>query len=295
MARLITRLVAAALIGITLLAGGAIAAVPILRHIALGWWDNPDGLPALPENPQAKYRVHYEDGGLPYARTVARLMPAAIARVEAMHGRPFAHPVTVGVYVSDDAYMNANGVASRSAVGMMFLGRVLLSPTLFGRQRARLETMLTHELCHAHLRSWMSELTYRALPSWFKEGLAVMVSGGGGAEMVSVAHAREAILRGDHYEVRHEGSLFDFVAIKMAHQPVIPDTAFRIELAYRQAAMFTAFLRDTDPPAFARLMRAILDGQPFVAAVRTSYRADLNTLWERFVEELRKAETTGAK
>ncbi len=250
MARLIAKIakvIAAALVGITLLAAAAVAAVPMLRHIASGWWNSPDGLPALPPNPQEKYQVHYEPGGLAYARTVARLMPAALARVEAIHGRPFAHPVTVGVYVSPAAYVSANGLGSTRAVGMTFLGRVMLSPTLFGRQRDRLEAILIHELCHAHLRGWMTELAWIGLPTWFKEGLAVMVSGGGGAEQVSEAQARDAILRGDHIAVRGEGSLFDFVNIRMVDQPVVPDTSFRIEMAYRQAGMFTAFLHELGP------------------------------------------------
>ena len=290
MVRIITKtakVVAAALVGTTLVAAGAIASVPMLRHIASGWWNSPDALPALPQVPQDKYQVHYEPGSLAYARTVERLMPAAMARVEAIHGRPFARPVTVGVYVSTDAYVRANGLGSTRAVGMSFLGRVVLSPTLFGRQRDRLEAILTHELCHAHLRGWMSELAYLELPTWFKEGLAVVVSGGGGAEHVSDAQARDAILRGDHIAVRSEGTLLDFVNIRMDRQPVVPETSFRIMLAYRQAGMFTAFLHDSDPSAFAHMMNAVLDGRQFAEAVRTSYGADVNALWERFVEGLR--------
>jgi hypothetical protein len=283
----VATIMAAALLGATLLAVTAVAAVPTLRHIASGWWNSPDGLPALPESPQQKYQVHYEAGGLAHARTVARLMPSALVRVEAIHGRPFAHPVTVGVYVSPDTYASANGLGSRSAVGVTFLRRVVLSPALFGRQRARLEAILTHELCHAHLQSWMSQLAYLELPNWFKEGLAVMVSGGGGAEAVSEAQAREAILRGDHIAIRGEGALLDFVTIRMEQQPVMPDTAFRIEMAYRQAGMFTAFLHDQNPGAFARMLNAILDARPFREAVQTTYGADVNALWEGFVEGLK--------
>src|SRR6266705_6509933 len=81
---------------LVLLAGASAVAVPAVRHIASGWWNNPEGLAALPENPQ----VHYEDGAFEHARTVAGLLPTAIARVEAIHGRRFAHPVTVGVFTS---------------------------------------------------------------------------------------------------------------------------------------------------------------------------------------------------
>ena len=268
--------IAAAAISIIVLAAGSATAVPVLRHMASGWWNNPDALPALPQNPQ----VHYEDGASEYARIVARLMPAAIARVEAANGRPFAHPVTVGVYVSRANFAAANGTGGARAVGVTFLGRVMLSPVLLSAQRNRLVAILTHELCHAHMHSWMSELAYLALPNWFKEGLAVMVSGGGGAEGVSEAQAREAILGDDHFAVDDHGSLVDFISIRMAHQPVIPDTSFRIEMAYRQSGMFTAFLHDSNPAAFARLMKAILDGRPLADAVRPSYGADLHVLWE---------------
>jgi hypothetical protein len=54
----IIRIIAAAAIGVVLLAAFAAASVPTLRHIASGWWDSPDGLAALSENPE----VHYDSG-----------------------------------------------------------------------------------------------------------------------------------------------------------------------------------------------------------------------------------------
>jgi len=263
-----------------LFAAVSAAAVPTVRHIASGWWNSPERLAALPENPQ----VHYEDGAFEYARTVAGLLPAAIARVEAIHGRRFAHPVTVGVYVSPEAFVAANGLGDRGAVGMTFLGYVVLSPVLFSTQRHRLPALVTHELSHAHLQSWISQLTYLRLPHWFTEGLAVMVSGGGGAEGVSELQARDAIRRGDHIAIESAGSLLNLAAVKFEHPPQVPDTSFRILMAYRQAGLFVTFLHDTDPVGFARMMNAILDGRPLAEAVPTGYETDLPTLWLRFVQ-----------
>jgi hypothetical protein len=265
---------------VVLLAAVSAAAVPTVRHIASGWWNSPERLAALPENPQ----VHYEDGAFEYARTVAGLLPAAIAQVEAIHGRRFAYPVTVGVYVSPEAFVAANGLGDRRAVGMTFLGRVMLSPVLFSVQRQRLPAMLTHELSHAHLRCWISQLSVMRLPQWFKEGLAVMVSGGGGAEGVSEVQARDAIRRGDHIAIESAGSLLNLAAVKFEHPPQIPDTSFRILLAYRQAGLFVTFLHDTNPGGFSRMMNAILDDRPFAEAVTTGYETDLPTLWSRFAQ-----------
>src|SRR5712691_10091714 len=112
----ISKTIAAAAMSFVLFAAVAAAAVPTVRHIASGWWNNPEGLAALPENPQ----VHYESGASEQARTVAALLPTAIARVEVAHGRRFAHPIIVGVYVTQDAFVAANGLGSRRSVGMTF-------------------------------------------------------------------------------------------------------------------------------------------------------------------------------
>jgi hypothetical protein len=281
--RLIARTVVATAIGLALLAVVFVAAVPVARHAASGWWNSPEGLASLPENPQ----VHYEDGALDEARTVAGLLPAAIARVEAVHGRPFAHPAIVGVYVSPAAFVAANGLGSRRAVGMTFLGRAILSPALFTTQRQRLPAILTHELSHAHLQSWISQLTFIHLPNWFKEGLGVMVSGGGGAEGVSEREARDAIRRGDHIAVESAGSVLNLAAVKFARPSEETDSSsFRIQMAYRQAGLFVAFLHDTDPTGFARMMNAVLDGHPFAEAITAGYRTDLQALWARFVQAL---------
>jgi len=280
MKRAIAKAGAAAAIVLVLFAVASASTVPQVRSIASGWWNNPETLAGLPDNPQ----VRYEAGALDRARIVAGLLPSTIARVEAVHGRPFAHRVFIGVYATPEAYAAANGTGFSGAVGVNFLGRVILSPSLFTTRRGRLASILTHEMSHTHLRSWMSELTFIALPNWFKEGLAVVVSEGGGAEEVSVVDARDAIRWGDQIAVTRKGSLFDWVGVRMVQPPQVPDTSLRIQMAYRQAAMFVAFLRDTDPAAFTAMMQAILDGRPFAEAVETGYHTDLEALWLRFVK-----------
>jgi hypothetical protein len=277
----ITKILAATTVGVVLLAAVSASALPPVRHFASGLWNSPERMPALPENPY----VHFEPGASEQARIVAGLLPTAMPRVEAVHGRQFSHPVAVGVYITPEAFVAANGLGSRRSVGMTFLGHVMLSPVLFSSQRHRLPAILIHEMSHAHLGTWISQLSYMRLPQWFREGLAVMVSEGGAAEGVSETQARDAIRRGDHIAVESSGSLLNLAAVKFAAPPEIPDTSFRIQMAYRQAGMFVAFLHDTDPVGFARMMDAILDDRPFVEAVTTGYKADLRTLWLRFVQE----------
>jgi hypothetical protein len=258
---------------------GTAATVPVIGHAVSGFWNAPDRLPALPENAQ----VHFGPGAEDYAREVAAVLPEAIAGIEAGHGRRFAHPVTVGVYATPEAYAAANGLGSATPMGVTFFGLVTLSPRLFGPQRRRLPAILTHELSHAHLQGWIGEYKYIQLPNWFTEGLAVMISRGGGAELVSEEDARAAIQRGERIALDDAGSLRRLVDIRFETAPAKSEPSwYPVVLAYRQAGMFVTYLRTSDGPAFDRMMNAILDGRSFVEALNAGYHRDLYSLWQDF-------------
>jgi hypothetical protein len=259
---------------------GTAAAVPAARHIVSALWNLPDRLPSLNENSQ----IHFEPGAENYAHAVLALLPEAIARIEAAHGRPFARPVTVGVYGTPEAYMAANGRGSMGPVGITFAVRVNLSPALFSKQRWRLPGILTHELSHAHIQGWASTAELR-LPNWFKEGLAVMVSGGGGAEFVSEQEARASIERSEHISIDDTQSLSTLLAgIPYERSPLGASPSHLTVMAYRQAGMFVTYLHDSDAAGFARMMDAILDGRPFAEAVVTGYHQDVHSLWQKFAQ-----------
>jgi hypothetical protein len=265
-----------ALIGI---GAGAALAVPRSRHVISGLLNMPDRMPALSANSQ----VHYQPGAEDFARDVAALLPDAIARVEGVHGRRFAHPVTVGVYATPEAYAAANGRGSTVPVGVTIFGRVNLSPKLFWPQRQRLRAILTHELSHAHIQGWIGGYAYLYLPNWFKEGLAVMLSGGGGAELVNEDEARAAIQRGERLVIDDVGSLARLTDVQLEKTPANTSSWFPVVLAYREAEMFVNYLRDSDRPAFDRLMNAILDGRAFTDAVTIGYHGSVRSLWEKFL------------
>jgi hypothetical protein len=271
-----------AIIGVPLaliiIGAGAAFSLPMTRHMISGLWNMPDRLPALSTNSQ----VHYQPGAEDFARDVAALYPDAIARVEAVHGRRFAHPVTVGVYATPEAYAAANGQGSDVPVGVTFAGRVNLSPKLFWPQHQRLRAILTHELSHAHINGWIGAVAYVHLPNWFKEGLAVMVSAGGGAELVSEEEARAAIRRGEQIVIDDAGSLENLVDVRLERAPANKPAWYPVVLAYREAGMFVTYLRESDGPAFDRMMNAILDGSAFAEAMTVGYHDDVQSLWQKF-------------
>jgi hypothetical protein len=263
----------------------AIFSFPLTRHAVSGLWHLPDRLPTLSTNGQ----VHYEPGAEAYAREVAALLPTAIAQIETVHGRRFTHPALVGVYATPQAYAAANGVGAAGGPtgprGVTFYGRVNLSPQLFQHERERLRAILTHELSHAHIQGWVGVAKYTALPKWFKEGLAVMASGGGGAEAVSDREARAAIARGERLDVTDTGSLRNLIEFRLEKAPTDKPDWYPVVMAYRQAGMFVTYLRDKDSPAFDLMMNETLDGTPFAEAVVAGYREDAHSLWLTFVQQ----------
>jgi hypothetical protein len=259
---------------------GSALALPVTRHAISGLLNRPDRMPAL----DADSQVHYQPGAEDFARDVAALLPDAIAQVEAVHGRPFAHPVIIGVYATAEAYEAANGLGSSVPVGVTFAGRVNLSPKLFRPQHQRLRAILTHELSHAHIQGWTGYYAFIYLPNWFKEGLAVMVSGGGGAEAVSEDEARAAIQRGEKIVINDDDRLLKWIDIPLAKEPENKPSWYPVVLAYREAGMFVGYLRESDRPGFDRMMNAILDGRPFREAVTLGYHDDVRSLWDKFLK-----------
>jgi hypothetical protein len=262
-------------------AAGTAAALPAARHIVSALWNLPDRLPSLPENSQ----VHFEPGAEDYAHDVSALLPAAVARIEAAQGRSFAHPAPVGVYATPEAYAAANVLGSAQPVGVTSFGRVNLSPALDGTQHRRLPAILAHELSHAHIQGWISTNAFVRIPNWFNEGLAVMVSGGGGAEFVSEQEARAAIDRGERIAIYDTESLSTLLlGIRFERAPAGATPSHQIVMAYRQAGMFVSYLHDSDAPGFARMMNAVLDGRQFVEAVDAGYHQDVHALWQKFAQ-----------
>jgi hypothetical protein len=267
-------------LALIIVGAGAALSMPAIRHLISGYLNPPDRLPALADN----NLVHYEAGAEDFAHDVAALLPAAIGRVEAVHGRPFAHPVTVGAYATPEAFATANGLGSNVPVGVTFAGRVVLSPKLFSPQHWRLRAILTHEMSHAHIQGWIGGVKYFQLPPWFKEGLAVMISGGGGAELVKEDEAWAAIQRGEQIAIDDPSAAQNTIDIRFAKAPEKQSPSwYPIVLAYREAGMFVNYLRESDKVAFDRMLGAILDGRSFAEAVNAGYHDDVRSLWRKFV------------
>jgi hypothetical protein len=122
------------------------------------------------------------------------------------------------------------------------------------------------------------------VPTWFKEGLAVMLSGDGGAELVGEEEARTAIERGEQIIIEDSGSVQNLTEVRLEKVAPNKPAWYPVVLAYREAGMFVKYLRERDPPGFDRMMNGILDGRPFAEAVSVGYHDGVRSLWQKFID-----------
>ena len=225
----------------------------------------------------ADTRILSEPGAEDVAVVVAADLAAAIATVEREQYRPFVKPVQVYVTKDEESFADFTGVPKQVR------GAVIIKVFLSGGLRQepdRINRILTHELSHLHLGQQLGVYGYNAkLPSWFQEGLAVIVSGGGGAEKVSEAEAAKATLAEKGLKPEATGS---FLFKKSAHSYGIEPHMF-----YRQSGMFVAWLMQLDQERFRSFMLTIEDGGEFSASFSKVFGQGLDTAWQRFVDQLK--------
>ena len=142
-------------------------------------------------------RIFCEPGAEALAQKILPLLPAAIDSIERSQYAPFAKSIRVYTYATTRSYANHSGGVEYSA-GSASLGTIHLSPRLL-QTPERTQAVLAHELSHLHLQQPIGTVAWARIPSWFHEGLATLVSNGGGAETVTAQEAREALAHGQHF------------------------------------------------------------------------------------------------
>ena len=222
-------------------------------------------------------RIRCEPGAEPLAQAVAPLLGPAVAAVEEGHGTPFAEPVRVYVCASEASFTRFTGSKGKGAVTR----ELFLSPALL-RQPEFLSLYLAHELSHLHIHQRIGVSGLLKLPVWFKEGLATLVSHGGGAQDVSDAKALAAMHAGHSFKPDAGGSVLGGLFFPQYA------AAFHLEnqMFYRQAMLFTQFLRDKDRPAFRALLSDIESRRPFPDAFLAAYKSPLSEVWQQFRQDI---------
>ncbi len=260
----------------------AVSALPgcAVQRVVFAALRSTDDFVPLLEEP----RVRAESGAGVFARAVVPHVAASVMKVEAQHYRQFAQPVVIHVCASADSFSAHSGAttAPKGAVNK----RLFLNPRLLETPE-RIPRILTHELSHLHLVQQLGGYGYHVrVPSWFQEGLATLVSEGGGAENVSTDEARHSFQAGLRFDPTASEGLFRRKTADFWFGGKITDPAKRQHMFYRQSMLFVSYLRTTDKAHFRQFLLSVQDSGDFAESVRTAYGKDLNELWLQFLSEL---------
>ena len=226
----------------------------------------------------ASKAIYYETGAKDIARKVAENLGPAIRQIERDHFRPFAAPVKIYICANEESFAAHTGL-NRRIKAAVFNKKIFINAVL-RKQPGRIPRLTTHELSHLHIIQHIGTGQYvRNIPSWFSEGLAVLESGGGGAELVSEAEAARAIVSGNCFHPEAKGSL------------LFPKTAssygLKPHMFYRQSAMFVDFIRKKNSEGFKNFLTALQDQTGFEQAMTESYNDGVESLWKLFIENLK--------
>lgn len=211
-------------------------------------------------------------------------MAPCVTKVETGHYRRFAQSVVIYVCASAHSFSVHSGAttAPKGTVNK----RLFLNPRLFETPE-RIPRILAHELSHLHLVQQLGVYhSYRNLPDWFKEGLAALVSDGGGAENVGAEEARQALRAGLRIEPVARDGLFRRKTANYWFGDKIADPAKRQHMFYRQSMLFVGYLRATDEVCFREFLLRVQDGGDFTESVHVAYEKSLDELWQQFLSEL---------
>jgi Peptidase MA superfamily len=230
-----------------------------------------DDFISLEENPVVKY----EEGAVEFARKISPHINPAIHSIEFNQG---LFPDNVSVYAPKSIDNFASFCTSEAPAACVVGKRLFVSPKL-SEQQERIPRVLTHELSHLQLTQYLGRWDYHTkLPAWFKEGLAVYVSEGAGAEKVSEQKALEAIKQGNTIRPNGSGSLlFMKTASSFGLKP---------HMFYRQSAMYVKWLHDLDNDKFHKLFDHLHKGNTLNEALISVYGFDASAGWESFVGDI---------
>jgi len=221
-------------------------------------------------------RVKYEDGSIKFAEEIAPYLESAVQTVENKQGA-FKKPVVIYVTKSIDSF--SSYCASKYPSGCVIGDRLFASPKLL-KQKNRIPGILTHELSHLQHTQDIGRWDYQTkLPVWFKEGLAVYVSNGSGAEKVTEQEAAEAIHQGKTIKPNGSGGLI--------FRKTASSFGLKTHMFYRQSEMYVRWLHDMSPSKFRELFTTLEQGKTLNEALSSVYGFTVRQGWSQFTGEIK--------
>lgn len=167
-------------------------------------------------------------------------------------------------YIGPRASVNTNGI--------------FISPRL--KESPYWSGIIYHEYVHSLMFQYLGSIGYFKIPIWFHEGLATLVSNGGGSGDISDTAAFREILKGKHFYP------YDNFLISFLFNNHLPSAW----IAYRQYMVFTEYIKKSNPVAFNAIVQSIFEKKSFSKSYNVAYGKNVDALWNTFVNSLKNKE-----
>jgi hypothetical protein len=224
-------------------------------------------------------RILYEEGAVALAEEAARYLPQAIRTVETKQYGSFKRPVTVYVFATSKSFSKFSGVPEE-VIGAGLKDEVYLSGKL-SNMMEKTRGILIHELSHSQLSQTLGAIQFnRALPRWFREGLAIYVADGGGATNATEEETIDNFLEGKHFIPEIKGELLNISLSATAE--------LHPKIFYRQSGMFVQFLARNQPAQLEKMLRGLQEGKPFEDQFIESFENNVDEVLKHFIVTLKR-------
>jgi len=223
-------------------------------------------------------RILYEEGAEALAESAARYLPQAITDIELKQYGSFKGPIKVYAFATSKSFSTFAGV-SDVVLGAGLKNEIFLSGKLLSAMD-KVQGILTHELSHVQLSQSLGIVKFnRALPRWFREGLAIYVANGGGATRATKAETIEKFLEGKHFIPETKGALLNI--------RLVATGKLEPKIFYRQSGMFVQFLERNSPVQFETMLKGLQEGKDFQSQFIAAFKNNVNEELKDFITTLK--------
>ncbi len=224
-------------------------------------------------------RIFYEDGAEKIAKETALHLNKAINDVESKQFGKFTEPVKIYVFATPESFSKFSGISDK-AKGASVGSEVYLSG-LMKDIPEEIYGMVGHELSHVQLSQNLGVITFnRSLPRWFREGLAIYVSSGGGAPRNYEEETKSMFLEGKHFVPESIGTLFN--------RNLNSTADIGPKMFYSQSGMFMTFLANKYPEKFEALLKGLQNGNKFKEQFNKSFGNDVESVLKDYISIIEK-------
>jgi hypothetical protein len=225
-------------------------------------------------------RILYEDGAEKVADEVARHLNNAMRAVENRQFGKFNEPVKVYAFASPRSFSKFSGISDK-ARGASVDNEIYLSGLMM-ELPDEVYGMVGHELSHVQLSQTLGVISFnRKIPRWFREGLAIYVSDGGGAPRNYETETISMFLEGKHFLPESSGSLFNRSFNSTA------DIGPR--MFYSQSGLFVKYLANTYPQEFKSFLKGLQEGKQFKDHFKESFDNNVGNILTSYIAKLKNA------